>query len=351
MYTTVACGSDEIFDGETRHVVAASRSDLLVGFDDDLFGRVEPRLAERRHRRSRAGDHRRGARAAVIAADAARRLQLLCGGGLAVVLDHGGRGYDGRGRGGGHEIAAAAATGVLPPALVLVSERRVRAEHHRPVTLAETPGRVVGGEYAAERVPELGVEYRIDDGVERRVGVAEPREHLERGFGYARLAERRDDVDAEERHPAQQERAHDHAHRDGRLVVAHVVRRRVMVHGRQRGRRRGGRRRGRGGQRPGDRPDALHVLLCVPVQPAVDADHHHARYVETDARRYDGVLGRQVQRAPHVLGVARVEHHRFRRPVDAQYADGHHRHERGQRPHSGDAEQSVPPVQIRRVPV
>jgi len=274
------------------------------------------------------------------------------GRGLAVVLDDGGRGYDGRGRGGGQEIAAA--SGVLPPPLVLVSERRVRAEHHRPVTLAETPGRIVGGEYAAERVSELGVEYRIDDGVERRVGVAEPREHLERGFGYARLAERRDDVYAEERHPAQQERAHDHAHRDGRLVVANVVRRRVMVHGRQRGRRRGGRRRGRGrrrGQRPGDRPDALHVLLRVPVQPAVDADHHHARYVETDARRYDGVLGRQVQRAPHVLGVARVEHHRFRRPVDAQYADGHNGHERGQRPHAGDAEQSVPPVQIRSVPV
>lgn len=148
------------------------------------------------------------------------------------MLDNGGRGDDGRGRGGRHEIAAAAA-GRLPP--LVVPERRVRTEHHCPVTLTEAPVRVVGGEYSAERVPELGVEYRVDDRVERRVGVAEPREHLERGFGYARLAERRDDVDAEERHPAQQERAHDHAHRDGRLVVAHVVRRRVVVHGRQRG--------------------------------------------------------------------------------------------------------------------
>lgn len=127
----------------------------------------------------------------------------------------------------------------------------------------------------------------------------------------------------------------------------------MVVYGRQRGRRRRGRtgRCGRRrGQRPSDRPDALHVLLRVPVQPAVDADHHHARYVETNARRYDGVLGRQVQRAPHVLGVARVEHNRFGRPVYAQYADGHHGHERGQRPDPSDAEQRVPPIQVRRVP-
>lgn len=163
------------------------------------------------------------------------------------------------------------------------------------------------------------------------------RTHLERGFRYARLAERRDDVDAEERHPAQQESAHDDAHRDGSLVVAHVIRRRVMMDGRERGccgvlhrRRRRGRRRGRHrrgcccrrsrgcrravGQRPGDGPDALHVFLRVTVQPAVDADHHHARYVEADARRDDGVRRGQVQRARHVLGLARVEHHRLRRP-------------------------------------
>lgn len=160
------------------------------------------------------------------------------------------------------------------------------------------------------------------------------RTHLERGFRYARLAERRDDVDAEERHPAQQERAHDDAHRDGGLVVAHVIRRRVMMDGRERGRRgvlhrrrgrrrgchrRGRRRRGRRrrravGQRPGDGPYALNVFLRVTVQPAVDADHHHARYVEADARRDHSVRRGQVQRARHVLGLARVEHHRLRRP-------------------------------------
>lgn len=240
---------------------------------------------------------------------------------------------------------------------MVVPDGRVRAEHHGPVALAEAPVGVVGGEYAAKRVAELGVEYGVDDGVERGVGVAEPREHLERGLGYARLAERRDDVDAEERHPAQQERAHDHAHRDGRLVVAHVVRRRVVVHRGHRGgrggrgrrvvRRRGG---GGGGQRPRDRPDALHVLLRVAVQPAVDADHHHAWYVEADARRDHRVRGRQVERARHVLRLARVEHHRLGRPVYAQYADGHDGHERGQRPHARYAQQRVPPVQIRRVP-
>lgn len=272
-------------------------------------------------------------------------------------------------RSGGREIAAAAPAAdrvVRGTAAPVVAHRRVRAERDgaAAVALARAPVRVVRGEYAAERVAELGVEYRVDDRVERRVGVAEPREHLERGHGYARLAERRDDVGAEERHPAQQERAHDHAHRDGRLVVAHVVRRRVVVvvHGRQRGRgrrvgagrhrrRRGRRRRRASRQRPRHRAYALHVLLRVPVQPAVDADHHHARYVEADARRDDRVLGRQVQRARHVLrGHVALRAVLPRRLVDAQYADGHHGHERGQRPDDGYAEQRVPPVQIRRVP-
>lgn len=296
------------------------------------------------------------------------------GGRLAVLFHRdSGRGHDGRARRRGrHEIATGAAAGRLPaavPVMVVVPLGRVRVEHRGPpVTLAETPVRVMGGEYAAERVPELRVEYRVDDRVERRVGVAEPREHFERGLGYARLAERRDDVHAEERHPAQQERAHYDADRYGGLVIAHVIRRRVVMElallvltvlvpavivmdgRRQRGGRRRDGRRARGGQRPRHRPDALHVLLRVTVQPAIDADHHHARYVETDARRYDRVRGRQVQRARHVLGVSRVEHHRLGRPVDAQYAYGHDGNERGQRPYASDAQQRIPTVQIRRVP-
>lgn len=357
---------DEILYGETRYdddvvefgrTCCVRRSDddrrLLVRFDDNFFGRAEPRLTERRYRRPRTGVARRGRDRGIVArggsADGTDR-----GGRLAVLFDlHRGRGHHGRRRGGRREIARAAAGAGLPP---VVPDRRVRAEHHRLVALAEAPVRVVGGEYAAERVPELGVEYRIDDRVERRVGVAEPREHFERGAGYARFAERRDDVDAEERHPAQQERAHDDAHRDGGLVVAHVVRRRVVVvmDGRQGGgRRRAGGRRARGrGQRPRHSAYALHVLLRVTVQPAVDADHHHARYVKADARRYDRVRGRQVQRTRgHELGVALLGHlDRLGRLVYAQYADWHHRHERGQRPNARYAQQRVPPVQIRRVP-
>lgn len=151
----------------------------------------------------------------------------------------------------------------------------------------------------------------------KKIGVTD----LERGVRYASLAERRDDVHAEERHPAQEERAHDDAHGDGGLVVAHVVRRRVVVDGGERGRRGRGGRGGRGGrrvrgQRPGDGPDALDVLLRVAVQPAVDADHDHARYVEADARRDHRVRGCQVQGARHVLRVAGVKHHRFRGPAN-----------------------------------
>lgn len=47
--------------------------------------------------------------------------------------------------------------------------------------------------------------------------------------------------------------------------------------------------------------------------------------------------------------LARVER-RLGRLVYAQYADRHHRHERGQRPDAGYAQQRVSPVQIRRVP-
>lgn len=83
------CRSDEILDGETRHVVARlpateGRSDLLVGFDDDLFGRVEPRLAERRHRRPWTCDRRRAYAAASRLLRGRGR-----GGCLAVVLDDG----------------------------------------------------------------------------------------------------------------------------------------------------------------------------------------------------------------------------------------------------------------------
>lgn len=82
---------------------------------------------------------------------------------------------------------------------------------------------------ALEGLPKLRIEYRIDDGIERRIGVAQPGEDLERLAADAGLAERRHDVHAEEGHPADQEHAHDDAHRDGGLVVGDVVRRGVHL--------------------------------------------------------------------------------------------------------------------------
>lgn len=81
---------------------------------------------------------------------------------------------------------------------------------------------------ALERLAELGVEDRIDDRIERGVRVAQPRQDLERLAADAGLAERRHNVDAEERHPADEKHAHNDADGDGRLVVGHMVRRRVV---------------------------------------------------------------------------------------------------------------------------
>lgn len=77
---------------------------------------------------------------------------------------------------------------------------------------------------AFKRLPELRVEDGVDDRVEGRVAVAEPREYLEGDVRDAGLAEGRHDVDAEERHPAHEEHAHDDTHGDSGLVVAHVIR-------------------------------------------------------------------------------------------------------------------------------
>jgi len=121
-------------------------------------------MPERRHRRSRTGS--RGGR---VRARGCRSLRAVLLGGCRR------RGHQRRGRGGRHEVAAA---GRGLPAVMVVPQGRVRAEHHRPVALAEAPVRVVRSQYAPERVPELRVENRVDDGVERRVRVAEPREHL-----------------------------------------------------------------------------------------------------------------------------------------------------------------------------
>lgn len=88
--------------------------------------------------------------------------------------------------------------------------------------------RVLRRQYPLECLAKFRIENGVDDRIERRVRVAEPAQDFERLAGDARLAERRHNVDAEERHPADQEHAHYHANRDGRLVIGHMVRRRVV---------------------------------------------------------------------------------------------------------------------------
>lgn len=75
------------------------------------------------------------------------------------------------------------------------------------------------GEDALEGLPELCVEDAVYDGVEGRVGVAQPGEDLEGRGGYAILADAEDDVDDKEGGPAEQEDPHDDADGDGRLVL------------------------------------------------------------------------------------------------------------------------------------
>lgn len=73
---------------------------------------------------------------------------------------------------------------------------------------AFTAGRIVSGQDSFECLSELRVEDGVDDRVERRIGVAQPREDLEGDVRYAGLAECCHDVYAEEGHPAYQEDAH-----------------------------------------------------------------------------------------------------------------------------------------------
>lgn len=63
------------------------------------------------------------------------------------------------------------------------------------------PG-TAAGQDALERFAELCIENRINDGVERGIGVAQPGEYLEGLAADAGLAECRHDVHAEEGNPA-----------------------------------------------------------------------------------------------------------------------------------------------------
>ena len=80
----------------------------------------------------------------------------------------------------------------------------------------------------AKSFPEFGVKYGVNNGIEGRVGVAQPCEYLEYNARYAGLAESGHDIDAEEWHPAYQKDTHDDPYRYGSFVVRHVIWRGLM---------------------------------------------------------------------------------------------------------------------------
>lgn len=76
---------------------------------------------------------------------------------------------------------------------IIIVLKAPTAEQSWPLAFEENP---------FESFAELRVEYAVDDWVERRVGVAEPRKYFERRFTNAGLAEGRHNVDTEKGHPA-----------------------------------------------------------------------------------------------------------------------------------------------------
>ena len=76
---------------------------------------------------------------------------------------------------------------------------------------------------AAEGATEVLIENGVDDGIERAVEVAEPRDHVIHRVRHAVFAECYDDVSGEERRPAHEE----HAHNDAQGYCRFMVGRRV----------------------------------------------------------------------------------------------------------------------------
>lgn len=96
--------------------------------------------------------------------------------------------------------------GGVQAAIVICDELAVVTRVHVIVVLegaaAQQPRPLPLQENSLESLAELRVEDAVDDGIERRVRVAEPREDLEGGLADARFTEGRNDVDTEKGHPA-----------------------------------------------------------------------------------------------------------------------------------------------------
>lgn len=70
----------------------------------------------------------------------------------------------------------------------------------------------LSAQQSLKRPPEVGVEHRVDDRIEGRVHVPQPRDEVYHVLrDVARLAEGQDDVHGEEREPAEDEHPHDDA--------------------------------------------------------------------------------------------------------------------------------------------
>lgn len=99
--------------------------------------------------------------------------------------------------------------------IIIIAARPQRCSEPLSSTAPPTPE-----ENALEGPAEVSVEDGVDDGVERRVAVADPEEDGEDEHGDAAHAEGRGDVEDEEGQPAQNERRHHQAQHQRRATLS-----------------------------------------------------------------------------------------------------------------------------------
>ncbi|KAI7801366.1 putative D1B dopamine receptor, partial [Triplophysa rosa] len=225
----------------------------------------------------------------------------------------------------------------------LFMEQRVLVIGHELVADVDRFHRSTGAavptaQQTGETLAELGVE-RVNDGVERGVGPAEPHEHVERGLADARetrarsagrfVAERNHAVENEEGQPA----AHEHAHDDGQSLQKFGL---PVDGGFERGvvlaREPVGPTTLRALCRALQRGDPPDLNLRDPVDPRVSDDHDRHGNIEADERGRDGVLPVQT-RVAVVAGAAGV---RLRGRLVPIQLDRDERNEDGQSPRHAD---------------
>ena len=215
----------------------------------------------------------------------------------------------------------------------LQRQRAVLGTGRQTVGPGRLPQTIAGGpaprqaasprQHPLEGGAELLIENTVDDGVERAVEVSEPREHAECDGRDACRAEGADDVDGEERGPAQQEHAHDDAECDGRLVVRRLLHGAVRV-----------------AHEVLLLADGLDVHAGVAVETEVDEDHDETRHVEADERRDDGVERVELEQT-HEAVRARGSRGGVVGLVPA-HLDGEEGYEEGKQPHGRDEGEGAP---------